>query len=438
MNPIRYDAIYSRAYPIPTEFARIHTDAYDALTATTSDAAPIERLVFDGRYLDRHRVSLVELPDWKGCSVVTLEGQWPLRLSCRVICHVSGHLVVMVGMHADAVPHLESIAKAIQDRWIDKPPANQVVALPDGRALSMRDLCNAAYVGFIAKTSIGFEKKARLDFDAQVDMALGFNNVESRPPLFESLFPWVNDRSAVRPTIFGCTSIFTVARVEGPEAFAASEMIRTLAGAPEQSGWRLTDIDEVVDQNLLLCRRNAAVVATVDGRAFIDAYMPQIAFLNLVRHFSNVLGTLGSERLDACQTGRILKDTLEQVAGLQRFATALHDELHDLNLWHRPEHVRRSHKLRHQLDWNLRYEIDQNMAKLDRLSTLTAELMKVQNRNMHRLVSGVVAAIGFLSLLELIPLLSEPLLGHPIAWAIIGIALVVVFVLAYRWGDGEG
>lgn len=380
-----YQAVYTRAYRLPP----------GVQVPRLQKKLPKHHLfhrVFDSRYLEGKRISRI---DDLGTESITLQKyDIPIQVKFEALYHHAGHAVIIVSFLPEKIPSPEQMTE-IQNHWV-----NRTTFLAFGKYhLGARDFCNIAALRLISKYSQNKKRIHTGSFEDEIRQTLDKSG--SVPDILK-------ERKLIRngfytPTIFGCISLFGIAQKPTVEAIKNSPYMPLTKGADLNK-----DLIFHEESTAILIKRGFALVFSenISKQGEITVY--QLAMLNFIRHFNNYLcgelnqtiEALNRKKQNAGQLLNYTKVLHEQVA-------YVYDELHDLSLWNKHDLVSTSKIIRESSDWKLNKEVDNGLKKLDLMTSLTSEISKVQNRKNKGVVTFVLAGIGVINLLELIPVWNE-------------------------------
>lgn len=435
-RPVAYSAIVTRSYKLPQS----EPCAASSLFGEQQNRHPTCDFVFDDRYLCRRRIALTELTveQFEDSSPHDAGATTRGRVTMTALVHRSGFATIINRLEFDKTP-TDDFIRRLHQAWCQPAPSDRILRLlqkdaPEGSAGSIRYLCDVGYILLAAKLGTGGNTEAPLGWSQALDCAL-------QPHKHPGYFPWLTedpDRPPL-PTLFGCASVFSVDELPGSPKVLNTPLLANLVSSERRKVLLRQGFDSATDTVRLVLNRNSALLflqARADRDTEIDRFACALGFLNLVRHFSNSLGTLASRDLDALNMGRRARKMLSCVSLRQRELTYLHDELHNLNIWHSPELVQLSHAaFDRKTEWELDEEIDKTKRKVDQLIRFTDELAKTQSATSRRWMRALLVIIGGLQLLEIIPVLPD-LAAWPttqLAW-LIGVVLAAA-IIAFFWDN---
>jgi len=438
-NPSAYSAIVTRSYKLPKDNA----SQAAALFIDRSNRDPACNFVFDDRYLCRRRVATAELgqTELEDASSRADTPRTKMRVRIMALVHRSGYATIINRLDFEKVPPADFIHR-LHHAWHKPEPDNRIFfplqknGLADAHAESIINLCDVGYLLLTARIESEQNTGSSFDWERARECA-------RQPHRHPDLFPWLGQagQRPALPTLFGCASVFTVEKLPESAAVLSAPILSDLVSPERREMMSERGFDSASETMRLVLNRNSAVLFSPlreDRNEEIDRLACAFGFLNMVRHFSNSLGTLVSRDLDALAEECRARTMLKVVALRQRELTYLHDELHNLNLWHNPELVRLAHAAYDPgTEWELDNEISKTKNKVEQLIRFTDEMAKTQAATSRRWIRALLVIIGGLQLLEIVPVLPELA-----AWStahlsyLIG-AVLVAAITAFFWDNSR-
>lgn len=401
-------SIYTRGYRIPNSLINSITGDKEL----TNELLP---KVLNSRYITRNRVTIsrlgkldLTLGDTNNSITATLYG----------LLHRSGHCVILIDLQSDEKLSPTELEKIQNHRRLPIPACN-IFHLRANLDISIIDLFNIAYCRVLNSLS----KKKNRNLEEEVNIVRQYNSTEEL--LISQKY---STNGFFIPTIFGATTMLEVDTIPTDKHLEKEPYMTTLRGSSFREEKIRTD-----DNTLLFIRRNSGLLYTknLDKDGLI--YALQIAMLNFVRHYNHFL--CGELNYIAAQTEKKNKKSgslLDKVKEIYQETVYTYDELHNINLWNNSIQERIGTEIRKSTSWKLEEEVETNLKKMEHLTILTNEVSKVQGRKSRLFVSSLLSGVGFINLMQLIPVWHDYVAKALDLWVpIITAGVVIVIPIAY-------
>jgi hypothetical protein len=407
-------SVYTRAYRLPLQLG-------DISNLPNKDQTGRLKGTFDSRYLSRDAVDIISLDSIE----LTLEStERPIHAQLEVLYHHLGHAVAIVTLTPESTDLGIEELKLIQDHWILPRPECEIFRLSEEVKLSINDLCSMAIVQLLSMPELRILKDKMSNRKAQALLVKSTNSIEA---IYKAL--GLDVRGFYIPNIFGCISFFESANAPSIEQLLEGGYKPLIKGTETSL--------RIGSDALLVIERNSALVVTNQPGADVGIYSTQFALLNLVRHFGNyVNGELNVISQSLVTKNKRSARYAQKIKALFAEMVFCYDELHDMSLWNSPELVRISQKVRSSEEWRLNEETDAMNAKLDSMAKLTTEIAKFQSAKQRKHVTSLLAALGVINLLQMIPIWEDYVSKALHFWTpAISILIIIAVYVNYKIDD---
>ena len=304
-----------------------------------------------------------------------------VTIEYTTMIHSSNNVVIIANIKTKENLTFEQIQR-LNDNWI---PTENIFSYEE-KSLNIRNILNFGFALFLSKL---ISKKIEInDFILLKDLDNYLYDDKDIQDI-EKIYSFFNisiDSFFIIPTMYGNTTILNNAQKDIIDKF------------------EFLNLNNKTDIHI---SRNYAFINS--SYTYLEPYIYNIAFFNLLKHFKNRISSEVSMMLDDVHSIKRTDYTqlLEDSFDLQQEFTVNYDELYNINIWHDSELLKLSNFIRCEDGWNIAKEIEENNTKLQRFIELTTEMSKGKFQSFMDSISLLIGVLGIFAFFDLIQVLNQ-------------------------------
>lgn len=367
-----YTSYSSRAFSLPKNF---YQDNFNKINQLNNNKILFK--TFDNnRYAKRDRVSIFRSGD---LSVKLFNKVATVEYTTMI--HSSNNVVIIANIKTEEDLIFEQIQR-LNDNWI---PTENIFCYKE-KDLNLRNILNFGFALFLSKIML---KKIEIKDLILLDDLDSYLYDDKDIQDIEKIYSFFNipiDDFFIIPTMYGNTTIL-------------NDTQKDIIGQFE-----FLNINNKINIHI---SRNYAFINS--SYTYLEPYIYNISFFNLLKHFKNRISSEVSMMLDDVNSikrtdyNQLLEDSFD----LQKEFTVNYDELYNINIWHDSELLKLSNFIRYENGWNIANEIEENNTKLQRFIELTTEMSKGKFQSFMDSISLLIGILGIFAFFDLIQVLNQ-------------------------------